>query len=165
MPESQPTSERGFCTAHPVPPPPARAQSRPQDEISPSGTPAPLQCSFSAGFHPFPISRSVKTFQLRPGSHWGFPILVPLYRMRTFFMLFFMLFFRVMKTASAQTPLQCQDTSWASLCPFQLLISVQIPDDKELLPYGFIALFHTMHRLKIQFRGKGVNNNKYSRMP
>jgi len=52
----------------------------------PAGQPAPLQGSLSTGFQPFPSSKFVTTFQLRSGSHWGFPILGSLYRIRPLLM-------------------------------------------------------------------------------
>lgn len=76
-----------------------------------------------------------------------------------------MQFFGVTKAVSAQSPLQGPDFPQVSLCPLQLLISIQIPHNEGLLPCGFLVLSHTMHWLQIHFRGKGANKSKYSRMP
>lgn len=108
-----------------------------------------------AGFRSFPLSRSAPILLHLIGAS------LFLYRMKPLLMPFF----RVTKAVSALSPLQCQDSPQVSLCPLQLLISIQIPDNQGLLPYGFLVLFHTVHWLHIHFRGEGANSSKCSRMP
>lgn len=69
------------------------------------------------GFQSFPISKSVTILQDLTGDF------LFLYGTRTLLMQFF----RVTKAVSAQSPLQCQNSPQVSLCPLQLLISIQIP--------------------------------------